>query len=285
MSAATRIAVFGAVLAAALAIGAGVGARVGPDAIQTEATTPAPLGQGVVGTRDGYRLVPASPELASDGGTFRLTIVDDDGKPSTHFTPVHERDLHLIVVNRELTNYHHVHPELGSDGTWSTELPALPAGSYRAIADFQVEGGPRLALGTDVSVAGSYTPTALPEPDSTVAVDGYDIAINTEPGDGGEVTASLTVTRDGHHVDDLEPYLGANGHLVAIRAGDLAYAHVHPVDERAGPPLDGTVIFDATLDATGRYGLFFDFQHNGTVHTAAFTFDQGTVTGAADMEH
>lgn len=141
---------------------------------------------------------------------------------------------------------------------------------------------PRLALGTDVSVAGKYTPTALPEPDSTVEVDGYAITVSTEPGKGGEITASLTVTRDGRPVDDLEPYLGANGHLVAIRAGDLAYAHVHPVDEHAGPPLDGTVIFDATLDATGRYGLFFDFKHNSIVHTAAFTFDQGTV---ADMEH
>jgi hypothetical protein len=285
MSAATRIAAFGVILAAAIAIGAGMGATVGPDAIQTETTTPAPLGQGVVGTRDGYRLVPASHELAADGGTFQFMIVDAEGQPSTHFTPVHERDLHLIVVNHELTSYHHVHPELGSEGTWAIELPALPAGSYRAIADFQVEGGPRLALGTDVSVAGNYTPTAIPEPDSTVVVDGYDIAINTESGEGGEVTASLTVTRDGHPVDDLEPYLGANGHLVAIRAGDLAYAHVHPVEEHAGPPLDGTVIFDATLDATGRYGLFFDFQHKGAVHTAAFTFDQGTVTGAADMEH
>lgn len=285
MSAATRIAVFGVILATAMGVGAGMGATVGPDAIRTEAPTPAPMGQGVVATRDGYRLVPTSPELATTGGTFRFTIVDRDGQPVTGFTPVHERDLHLIVVNRELTSYHHLHPKLADDGTWTIDLPALPAGSYRAIADFQVEKGPRLALGTDVSVAGNYTPTVLAEPHSTTAVDGYDVTISTAAGKGGEVTASLTVTRDGHPVDDLQRYLGANGHLVAIRAGDLAYLHVHPVDEHAGPPHDGTVTFNASLDATGRYGLFFDFQHNGIVHTAVFTFDQGTVTGAADMEH
>ena len=285
MNAAARIAVFGVILATAMGVGAGMGATVGPDATRTETTTPAPMGQGVVATRDGYRLVPTSPDLATAGGTFRFTIVDGEGQPVTGFTPVHERDLHLIVVNRELTNYHHVHPKLAGDGTWSIDLPALPAGSYRAIADFQVAGGPRLALGTDVSVAGTYTPTVLPEPHSTTTVDGYDVTISTKDGKGGEVTASLTVTRDGHPVDDLQPYLGANGHLVAIRAGDLAYLHVHPVDEHAGPPHDGTVTFNASLDATGRYGLFFDFQHNGVVHTAAFTFDQGTVTGAADMEH
>jgi hypothetical protein len=285
MSAATRIAVFGVILATAMGVGAGMGATVGPDAIRTEVPTPAPLGQGVVATRDGYRLVPTSPELATDGQSFRFTIVDRDGHPVTGFTPVHERDLHLIVVNRELTNYHHVHPALADDGTWSVDLPALPAGSYRAIADFQVAGGPRLALGTDVSVAGNYTPMVLPEPNGTTAVDGYEVSISTKAAKGGEVTASLTVTRGGQPVDDLQRYLGANGHLVAIRAGDLAYLHVHPVDEHAGPPHDGTVTFNASLDATGRYGLFFDFQHNGIVHTAAFTFDQGTVTGATDMEH
>jgi hypothetical protein len=285
MNAASRVAGFGIVLAASVAIGAAVGATVGPEATRTEVAAPVPMGQGVVAARDGYRLVPSSPTLQPDGGTLQFAIVDADGRPATRFTPVHERDLHLVLVNRELTSYHHVHPELTADGTWTIELPALPAGSYRAIADFQVEDGPRLALGTDLGVTGRYTPTALPEPDSTVAIDGYDVTISTEAGGGGEVTASLIVTRDGRPVDDLEPYLGANGHLVAIRSGDLAYAHVHPVDEHADPPLDGTVVFDASLDATGRYGLFFDFRHDGIVRTAGFTFDQGTVTGAADMEH
>ena len=39
---------------------------------------------------------------------------------------------------------------------------------------------------------------------------------------------TLTVTKDGQPVTDLQPYLGAYGHLVALRAGDLAYLHVHP---------------------------------------------------------
>ena len=43
------------------------------------------------------------------------------------------------------------------------------------------------------------------------------------------------VTRDGEPVTDLEPYLAAYGHLVALREGDLAYLHVHP----DGEPGDG----------------------------------------------
>jgi hypothetical protein len=41
---------------------------------------------------------------------------------------LHERDLHLIVVNRELTTFRHVHPTLDADGTWSVDLPALDPG-------------------------------------------------------------------------------------------------------------------------------------------------------------
>jgi hypothetical protein len=67
-----------------------------------------------------------------------------------------------------------------------------------------------------------------------------------------------------------------------MRAGDLAYAHVHPIEHGDEP---GVVRFNAELSSAGRYGLFFDFQHEGTVHTASFTFDQGAVTGATEMEH
>lgn len=281
----TRLAAFGAGLVAVVAVGAGLGAAVGPDAATHAAKTPVPEGEGVVAARDGYRLLPAATTLDPAGGTFRFVIAGPDGEPQHAFTPVHERNLHLIVVNRDLTSYEHVHPRLAADGTWSVDLPALAGGSYRAVADFQVAGGPRLALGTDLGVAGTYVPGRLDRPTPHTTVDGYDVTLATETGDGGEVTAALTVRRDGAPVPDLQPYLGADGHLVAMRSGDLAYAHVHPVDEAEGAPEDGTVRFDATLGSAGRYALFFDFKHAGTVHTAAFTFDRGAVTGAAEMEH
>jgi len=281
MSTSTRLATFAVALFAVLGLGAGIGAAVGPDVAETEAEAPAPIGQGVVSASEGYRFVPATTGLERDGGTFRFAIEDQQGRAVAKFTPIHERDLHLIVVNRELTMFHHVHPTLGVDGTWSVDLPALDPGSYRAIADFQVADGPRLALGTDLAVAGQYQPAELSEPTWEATTDGYEVGLAAEGNDAGEVTAALTVRRDGHVVTDLEPYLGASGHLVAIRRGDLAYAHVHPVED--GRPAPGVVTFDAELTSAGRYGLFFDFKHDGTVHTAGFTFDQGPVASALDM--
>lgn len=283
MSTTTRLACFGVALVVILGVGAGLGAAVGPDVAETETEAPAPIGQGVVAAAEGYRLVPATTRLERDGSTFRFTIEDQHDRAIHEFTPIHERDLHLIVVNRELTTFHHVHPTLDVDGAWSIDLPALDPGSYRAVADFQIAGGPRLALGTDLIVAGQYQPSVLSEPSpQTMTTDGYEVELAAEQTDDGEVTAELMVRRNGDLVTDLEPYLGASGHLVAMRAGDLAYAHVHPVEDDESAP--GVVTFDAELSSAGRYGLFFDFKHNGTVHTASFTFDQGPVTGTPDME-
>jgi len=82
----------------------------------------------------------------------------------------------------------------------------------------------------------------------------------------------------------VEDYLGAKGHLVALREGDLAYLHVHPTagghepmatgDEggHGGHGGDGALVAFATeFPSAGRYRLFLQFKHGGRVHTAAFT--------------
>jgi hypothetical protein len=68
-------------------------------------------------------------------------------------------------------------------------------------------------------------------------------------------------------VDDLQPYLGAKGHLVALREGDLAYLHTHPVGR--------ALRFGVAYPSAGRYRLFVQFRHQDAVHTAAFTRNVG----------
>jgi hypothetical protein len=83
--------------------------------------------------------------------------------------------------------------------------------------------------------------------------------------------------KDRHPVTDLEPYLAAYGHLVALREGDLAYLHVHsegaPGDGRT--PAGPEIVFTAQVPSPGSYRLFLDFRHGGRVHTAAFTVATG----------
>jgi hypothetical protein len=78
---------------------------------------------------------------------------------------------------------------------------------------------------------------------------------------------AFTVTRNGQTVH-VDPYLGADGHLVALREGDLAFLHVHPVE---GEGHDDSIRFGAEFPTEGRYRLFLQFKHEGRVHTAEFT--------------
>ena len=167
--------------------------------------------------------------------------------------------MHLIVVRRDLRRFQHLHPAQAADGSWSTPITLPDAGVYHAFADFTTRGA-RHALGTDLFAAGRFAPLALPGPSATATTDGYTVALN-EP-HAGELR--FEVTRNQAPVDDLQPYLGARGHLVMLRAGDLAYEHVHPLAADA-------LAFDTGAAQPGLYRLFLQFRHGGTVHTAAFT--------------
>jgi hypothetical protein len=222
---------------------------------------------GLAVAQSGYRLDAATTEVGAGApAAYRFRVLDGDGMPVTRFDVEHEKRLHLVVVGRDLVNYAHVHPTMTDDGEWAVELPALPAGSYRAFADFAPTGGEPLTLGVDLAVAGPATAVALPAPSHHARVDGYEVTLD---GDAtrGESELGFTVSLAGAVVR-TDPYLGAAGHLVAIREGDLAYLHVHPLDGEGDE-----VRFAAEFPSAGTYRLFLDFAHGGSVRTAAFTVE------------
>jgi hypothetical protein len=109
----------------------------------------------------------------------------------------------------------------------------------------------------------------------TSTVDGYTVELTGDLVAGEDSMLKLRVSRDGRPVTDLQPYLGAYGHLVALRGGDLAYLHVHP----DGEPGDGKtnpgpeVEFGAEVPSDGEFHLYLDFKHDGVVRTAQFQLD------------
>src|SRR5664279_5582962 len=259
------LAVFGAAAAVAPAAtpaapAAAAAAPHGEEHTGAGATTAASLAGavtvpgGLMVSQDGHTLalaersLPAGPQVP-----LRFEILGPDGAPVTRYDTEHDRDLHLIVVRRDLSGFQHVHPVLGDDGTWSVLVDLSATGEYRVFADFTPtghDGG--LTLGADLAVPGAYQPVPLPAPaPSAVVVDGYAVTLA--------------------------------GDLVALRAGDLAYLHVHP----AGAPGDGVtpagpgITFYATAPTAGDYRLYLDFQHNGVVRTAEFTVHAGPPHGTA----
>jgi hypothetical protein len=238
---------------------------------------------GLQVSQDGYTLDAAGSLPAGAATPVSFRILGPDGQPVTTYDAAHDEDLHLIAVRRDLTGYQHVHPELAADGTWTIPLE-LTAGEWRLFTDFDPAGPDEpLVLGADVAVAGDYVPQPLPEPSTTAEVDGYTVTLDGELVPGQESELTLSVSRDGQPVTDLQPYLAAYGHLVALRDGDLAYLHVHP----AGEPGDGTtqpgpdITFYATAPSAGDYRLFLDFRHGDVVRTAEFTVRAGETAAAA----
>ncbi|MFT4085992.1 MAG: heavy-metal-associated domain-containing protein [Gordonia sp. (in: high G+C Gram-positive bacteria)] len=244
---------------------------------------------GVSLSADGYALGPVgAPTAVGEAGTLRFRIDDPQGAPLTKYATSHEKDLHLIVVRDDGTQFRHVHPQLdAATGVWSIPWTWAAAGTYRVYADFTPagDGTPSLTLTRTVDVAGQFDPRR-PEPSRTSTVDGYTVTLagDLPVGSSGQITA--TVARDGAPVTALQPYLGAFGHLVALRQGDLAYLHVHPSgDERAAGSTGGPGIeFGVSVPTAGRYLLYLDFQIDGVVRTATFVVD-GVVGSAPDTSH
>jgi hypothetical protein len=201
---------------------------------------------------------------APRGKRFDLSfrIVDRGGRTVRDFDVEHTKRMHLIVVRRDMTGFQHLHPTVRPDGTWSVPMTLRDGGSYRVFADFSVAGRP-YTLADDLSVDGTLRTQPLPAPVESVTVDGMRVSLTEGAAKAGaESELAFGVTRDGATVA-VQDYLGAKGHLVALREGDLAFLHVHP-DERSQR-------FMATFPTAGRYRLFLQFQTDGRVHTAAFT--------------
>lgn len=253
------------VLAVLAAVAALVGRASGIEVEDTDGAAAAHAAEtggeanGLSDSAAGFRLrIEAAPLQAGTAGRVDLTI-ERDGVPFTDLDEEHgEPPLHFVLVRRDLAGYVHVHPRPEGD-RWAADIVLPTPGVWRAYADFEADGE-KVVLGSDVFVPGDFTPRPLAQPRDDATVDGYDVRLS-------RADLTFEVARDGRPVGEFEPYLGADGHLVAIREDDLAYLHVHPRESTRR----GAVAFEAELDEPGRYALFLQFKHAGRVHTATFT--------------
>ena len=197
-------------------------------------------------------------------------ILDADGRAVRDFEEEQEKRMHLIVVRRDTQGFQHLHPTMDSEGRWRTPVTLPQAGGYRVFADFQRDGE-KSTLGVDLTVDGPVDWQPLPAAAATARTDGYEVRLGGGSSRAGrESELAFAVSRGGDPIR-TEPYLGAGGHLVALREGDLGYLHTHPAEhgDAAGVP------FATTFPSDGRYRLFFQFKHEGRVHTASFTREVG----------
>ena len=173
-SPAVKLGAFAVVLAIVLGAGFLVGATVGPepstdeessshDAVHddTDATMSGDGPAGLAVSSDGYTLDLRTPVVeAADGAELALVIEGPDGRAGHRLHVEHDKELHLVVVSRDLAATPTCTRPATPTGLWTVDCPPLPPGSYRVFADFVPAGGEGLTLGADLAVPGDYQPEA-----------------------------------------------------------------------------------------------------------------------------
>jgi len=227
--------------------------------------------------------------------TLVFTIKDPTGLAVKKVELVHEKLLHLLMVSKDLSWYAHEHPVIQADGTFTFTYTFPAAGEFYFYNDFTPPSVGQQVVIVPVTVEG-VAPAAKPlavDAGTPKTIDGYTVSLDTGgPVKTGAATHMVyTVTKDGKPVSDLQPYLGAMGHLVIISSDLREFVHSHPHeggehaagahddkgkgehghagDKKGGPKVD----FEAHFKAAGVYKGWAQFQHMGKVITVPMTFN------------
>jgi len=207
---------------------------------------------------DGYTLVTEATQPSAT--SMALHITGPDGAQVTRFVAEQGAAVHVVLIRFDASGFEHLTPAPAADGSFV--VPLDQPGKWHIIVDSRPEGAlSPVVLTTNVDDEVPVEDVPLPAPQDTVEVDGL-----TVRRDG--LTFEVT-TGDGSSATGLEPYLGQPAHLFAIRQGDLADTHLHPVAEVSS----ATFAFTGPLQP-GTNRLFLEFGYRGDVTTAAFTVVQ-----------
>jgi hypothetical protein len=239
--------------------------------------------------------------------TLRTRIEAPDGKLASNLEIVHEKLLHLLLVSNDLAWFAHEHPEIQSDGTFLLTFTFPAGGSYTLYHDFTPGGVGMQVVPIELQVAG---PAPAPRPLEAGArkqqIDGYTFELSVrsalgpnprnsakaEPADAPVLALQMQqltvkISRAGAPVDDLEPFLGAMGHLIVIHDSRKHFVHSHPLERPTGgvERNKSEVVFNAQFPVPGRYKAWAQFQHKGKVLTAPFIFDVLSPRDYAEQSH
>lgn len=214
--------------------------------------------------------------------SYSFSIVDDQGNTTKDFQVTHTKQMHLIVVRKDLAYFQHLHPDFdATTGVFTLSGLTLPAdGPYRIFADFAPVGVQNDAMGMplavtiseDVQAGTSYSPEPIGTEEKSKTFGELQVSLATHgaPTSGAESMLMFNLKdSNGKSVTDLEPYLGALGHSVILREGTLDFIHAHPLQD-ATAKQTGLVDFMVGFPEAGTYKIFTQFKRAGKVSTTDF---------------
>lgn len=216
---------------------------------------------------------PAEPK-AGEPVRLRAMIHRPDGSKLSEFEETHEKLIHLIVVRDGLDRFAHLHPEVDEVGNITTEYTFPTGGRYLVYADHKPADGAPATARAEIRVGGEVpsAPVLAPDVPGPVSGDGLTAEVTVDAAGGNERRIAFELfDEEGRPVSDLEPYLGALGHVVILSADGRDYVHAHPLESGKGEP----VTFEAHFTSPGLYKGWAQFQRSGRVLTVPFALRVG----------
>lgn len=213
------------------------------------------------------------PPASNETTELTIQVNDESGKPVQAFDIEHEKRMHLIVVSDNLSYFAHLHPEYKGNGQFADTVTFPSGGNYHLYADYVPKGAAKTVKQHTVTVQGEKATTTPLQPDETLTktVDGKEITLSFDELKAGReatLTFYLKDEKTDKPITNLQPYLGAIGHVVIIREQTYDYLHVHPIDEQGKGP---EAAFMVEFPKSGLYQIWAQFQHDGRVITVPFT--------------
>ncbi|HEV7329475.1 MAG TPA: heavy metal-binding domain-containing protein [Flavisolibacter sp.] len=193
----------------------------------------------------------------------------------------HEKKIHLILVNDDLSWFDHIHPEYTADGSYQVRANFPAPGKYKAFADYKPTGAGHVVDKIEITVPGSVPAKKnLTAEKLTGHSNNYSFSLTPAGGKfitGPGMHMQGVIRKDGREIDasTLDNYLGAKAHIVVISLEDKEYLHVHP--EVAA----GRFGIHTTFDKPGIYRGWIQFNADGKLHTIDFTMNVQPGTAAA----
>lgn len=204
-----------------------------------------------------------------------IQVQDNTGKPVEKFDINHEKEMHLIVVSKDLSTFQHLHPENKGKGLFTVTTTFPTGGDYKLIADFIPSGGEPKTESQWVTVSGT-APSAQPlkpETNLTKVVEGKEVTLSFDKLQSGQEATMTFTFRDAASkkpITNLQPYLGAVGHVVIISSDVEKYIHNHPLEENAKGP---EAKFGTEFPNSGIYKIWGQFQQNNKVFIVPFVVE------------
>jgi hypothetical protein len=207
--------------------------------------------------------------------TIPFQIVDTTTeKPISLFQIKYEKIMHAIIVDSSLSYYEHIHPEqvgtefnlktsFPQEGTYYIYLNYSPLGSTEQVDMFTITAGNPEEITQSIQ---------KPETNFTKTVSDYEVTLKRQQ----PLTLEIKDKQTKKPITDLQPYLGAFGHLAMIHQQTHSFIHVHPTQTNLGQVAGPTIEF-LPMSLTnvppekGVYRIFIQFKHNDKVNLVDFT--------------